>query len=69
LKAGADGAPLGHRWFSFVVALMFLVGGAALARHGFFAPDGGYGFILFWLLPAWVAVTAYVASSRRLSGS
>ena len=24
-----------------------------------FAPDGGYGFILFWLLPLWVVVTAW----------
>ena len=31
--------------------------GATLARHGFFAPDGGYGFIVFWLLPLWIAAT------------
>jgi hypothetical protein len=35
--------------------------GASLARDGFFAPDGGYGFILFWLLPLWVVVTAWSA--------
>jgi hypothetical protein len=55
------------RWFSFAVALAFLVGGAALARNGFIAPDGGYGFILFWLLPLWVAVTAFVATPRPAS--
>ncbi|HET8872083.1 MAG TPA: hypothetical protein VFM83_00210 [Gaiellaceae bacterium] len=55
------------RWFSFAVALAFLVGGATLARNGFFAPDGGYGFILFWLLPLWVAVTAFVATPRPAS--
>lgn len=31
------------------------MGGADLARNGFFALDGGYGFLLFWLLPLWVA--------------
>jgi len=54
-----------YRWASLVVAAMFLVGGAALARNGFFAPDGGYGFILFWLLPLWVTVTAFVATPRH----
>jgi hypothetical protein len=24
----------------------------------------GFGFILFWLLPLWVAVTAFVATPR-----
>jgi hypothetical protein len=43
------------------VAALFLVGGGALARNGFFAHDGGYGFILFWL-PAWVLATAFVVS-------
>lgn len=51
-----------YAWFSGVIAAAFLVGGASLARDGFFAPDGGYGFILFWLLPLWVVVTAW--SSR-----
>ena len=54
-----------YRWGSLLVAAAFLLGGAALARIGFFAPDGGYGFILFWLLPLWVGVTAFVATSRR----
>jgi hypothetical protein len=51
-----------YRWFSAVAAAAFLVGGATLARNGFFAPDGGFGFILFWLLPAWVVATAFVGS-------
>lgn len=54
-----------YPWGSLATAAMFLVGGAALARNGFFAPDGGYGFILFWLLPLWVAVTAFVATPRH----
>jgi hypothetical protein len=53
-----------YRWFSLVVALAFLIGGATFARNGFFAPDGGYGFILFWLVPLWVAVTAFVATPQ-----
>ncbi|HXV02298.1 MAG TPA: hypothetical protein VFP24_01880 [Gaiellaceae bacterium] len=56
-----------YRWASLAVAAAFLVGGAALARNGFFAPDGGYGFILFWLLPLWVVVTAFVATPRPAS--
>ena len=58
------------RWypsFSLLVAAAFLVGGGALSRRGFFAPDGGYGFILFWLFPLWVAVTAFAATSARPS--
>jgi hypothetical protein len=53
-------APRWYAWGSAAAAVAFLVGGAALARHGFLAPDGGYGFILFWLLPLWVAVTGFV---------
>lgn len=53
-----------YRWFSLVVALAFLIGGATFARNGFFAPDGGYGFIFFWLVPLWVAVTAFVATPQ-----
>ena len=53
-----------YAWFSAIVAAAFLVGGASLARDGFFAPDGGYRFILFWLLPLWVIVTAW--SQRRI---
>jgi hypothetical protein len=28
-----------------------------MARTGFFAADGDYGFLLFWLLPLWLLVT------------
>jgi hypothetical protein len=62
LAAGVGGR--WYRWVSLAVAAAFAVGGAALARNGFFAPDGGYGFILFWLLPLWVVVTAFVATPR-----
>jgi hypothetical protein len=63
--------PPWYRWGSLATAALFLVGGAAaaLARNGFFAPDGGYGFILFWLPPIWVAVTAFVATPRRVTPS
>jgi len=56
-----------YRWLSLAAAVAFLVGGTTVARNGFFAPDGGYGFILFWLLPVWVAVTAFVASPRSVT--
>lgn len=56
-------------WSSLVAAAALLAGGATLSRNGGFAPDGNYGFLLFWLLPLWVAVTAFVATPRdRLSG-
>ena len=58
-SAWASRARRRYARFSAVVAAAFLVGGASLARDGFFAPDGGYGFILFWLLPLWVVVTAW----------
>jgi hypothetical protein len=57
-SAWASRARRRYAWFSAVVAAAFL-GGGALARDGFFAPDGGYGFILFWLLLLWVVVTAW----------
>ena len=49
--------PRWYSWFSVAVAVAFLVGGADMAPSGFFAPDGDYGFILFWLLPLWVILT------------
>jgi hypothetical protein len=45
-------------WFSAATALAFVVGGANLARSGFFAADGDYGFLLFWLLPLWLLATS-----------
>jgi len=50
--------PRWYGWFSAATALAFLVGGANMARSGFFAPDGDYGFLLFWLLPLWLLVTS-----------
>lgn len=54
--------PRWYAWGSVLSAVAFLVGGAAVARNGLFAPDGGYGFILFWLLPVWVAVTGFAVT-------
>jgi hypothetical protein len=58
-----------YRWGSLATAAIFLAGGAALTRNGFFAPDGGYVIILFWLLPVWVAVTGFVATPRLVTSS
>jgi hypothetical protein len=55
-------------WFSVAAAGALALGGAGFARNGFFAPDGGYGFLLFWLLPIWVLVTAFGATSRPQRG-
>jgi hypothetical protein len=54
------GVPQWYAWASVAAAAAFLVGGAALRRYGAFAPDGDYGFLLFWLLPLWTAVTGFV---------
>ncbi len=55
------------RWyglFGMVVAAAVLAGGADVARSGFFAPDGDYAFILFWLFPLWLIVTSVVFMRR-----
>lgn len=56
--------PRWYGWFGMAVAVAFLVGGADVARSGFFAPDGDYGFILFWLFPLWLMVTSVVFMRR-----
>jgi hypothetical protein len=56
--------PRWYGWFSAATALAFLVGGANMARSGFFAADGDYGFLLFWLLPLWLLVTS-IGLQRR----
>jgi hypothetical protein len=48
---------LWFRWTSGLTALVFLAGGAALARHGALSPDGAvqfatYGLELLWTLAA-----------------
>jgi hypothetical protein len=57
--------PRWYAWASVAVAGTFLVGGATLRRYGTFAPDGDYGFVLFWLLPFWTAVTGFVVGDTR----
>lgn len=56
--------PRWYGWSGVAVAATFLVGGADVARSGFFAPDGDYGFILFWLFPLWLIVTSVVFMRR-----
>jgi hypothetical protein len=57
--------PRWYAWFCAVGAGAFLVGGGALAQSGAFAPDGDYGFLLFWLLPIWACVSGFVAARPR----
>ncbi len=59
MAAAVASAPLSHwfRWASALTAVVFLAGGAALARHGAFSPDGAlqfatYGLELLWTLAA-----------------
>ena len=59
MAAAVASAPLAHwfRWASGITAIVFLAGGAALARHGAFSPDGAlqfatYGLELLWTLAA-----------------
>jgi hypothetical protein len=56
--------PRWYVWFGVAVGIAFLVGGADVAQEGFFAPDGGYGFILFWLFPLWLIVTSVLFMRR-----
>ena len=59
MAAAVASAPLSHwfRWVSALAAVVFLAGGAALARHGALSPDGAlqfatYGLELLWTLAA-----------------
>lgn len=61
MAAAVASAPLSRwfRWASAVTAVVFLAGGAALARNGAFSPDGAlqfatYGLELVWTLAAGV---------------
>ena len=58
--ASAPVLGLGRRYAATAAAatVAFLAGGAFLARSGPLAPDGNYLFLLFWLLPVWMIVTA-----------
>lgn len=54
-------------WFSqagLVGALWFVVGGAALARDGFFSPQGAYGFISFLAFLAWMLLASAFMLAR-----
>ena len=64
LMAAAVAVAAASRWFasaSAVASAVFLIGGAALARHGVLSPDGAvqfatYGIELLWTLAASIVV-------------
>jgi len=75
LMAAAAAAAKLRRWFRWVSALtavVFGVGGAALARHGAFSPDGAvqfttYGLELLWTLAASVILLRATRSAGAAS--
>jgi hypothetical protein len=63
LTAAAVAAAPFARWFrmlSALAALVFLAGGAALARHGSFSPDGAVQFATYGLELLWTIAAAAV---------
>jgi hypothetical protein len=75
MAAAVASAPLQNwfRWASAITAIVFLAGGAALARHGALSPDGTlqfatYGLELLWTLAASI-VLATVHSDAAVARS
>jgi hypothetical protein len=67
--AASRGLPRAFRVVTGAIATVFLIGGAALARHGAFSPDGAVQFAtyaseLFWTLAA--AILLWRASGRSI---
>jgi len=72
MAAATMAAPIPwFRWVSGIAAVVFLVGGGALARHGALSPDGAvqfatYGLELLWTLAASVVILrAHAALDAR----
>ena len=70
MAAAVAAAPLSS-WFrsaSALTAIVFLAGGAALARHGAFSPDGALQFATYGLELVWTVVASVLlltASTER----
>ncbi len=71
MAAAVAAAPLSHwfRWVSALAAIVFLAGGAALARHGALSPDGAlqfatYGLELLWTLAASIVLVNLRTDAR-----
>ena len=48
-----------YAWLSLLAAVLFLIGGVSLKNHGFFSPTGGMGFVSFFSLIVWVAISSF----------
>lgn len=56
-------------WFGTLAALLMALGGTVWARDGFWAPDGGYGFITVIVFVVWVVVASALLSMRTTAAS
>jgi hypothetical protein len=67
MAAAVAAAPLSN-WFrsaSALTAIVFLAGGAALARHGAFSPDGALQFATYGLELAWTLAASVLLLTAR----
>jgi hypothetical protein len=55
------------RWATGVTAIVYLAGGAALARHGAFSPDGAVQFATYGLELLWTLVASVILFRARPS--
>ena len=63
--AAATGVlPRWYGWLTAVIGLVFLSGGATLARTGFFSVQGDYWFYVLLLLSSWVLLTSALLLRR-----
>jgi hypothetical protein len=67
MAAAVASAPLSRwfRWASGLTAIVFLAGGAALARHGAFSPDGALQFVTYGLELVWTLAASIVLLNAR----
>ena len=69
MAAAVACAPL-TSWFrraSGVTAIVYLAGGAALARHGAFSPDGAVQFATYGLELLWTLIASVILFRARPS--
>jgi hypothetical protein len=68
MAAAVAATPLSpwFRWASALTAIVFLAGGAALARHGAFSPDGALQFATYGLELLWTLAASVVLVNVRL---
>jgi hypothetical protein len=67
MAAAVAFAPLSSwfRWASGITAIVYLAGGAALARHGAFSPDGAVQFATYGLELLWTLIASAILFRAR----